>query len=63
MKIVMKHYELDNFQDKDVYTWEEIIATIKELEIQNKILEYKIEDLTEIIKNNIGGKDGRTSNN
>lgn len=32
MKIVMKDYNLDSFQEKDIYTFDEIIAVIESLE-------------------------------
>jgi hypothetical protein len=32
MEINMKSYNLDSFQTKDLYTWDEIIEVIEELE-------------------------------
>ena len=32
MEINMKGYNLDSFQNKDLYTWDEIIEVIEELE-------------------------------
>ena len=32
MEINMKKYNLDNFSEKDIYTWDEIIAVIEGLE-------------------------------
>jgi hypothetical protein len=32
MEINMKDYNLDSFQTKDLYTWDEIIEVIEELE-------------------------------
>ena len=43
MEINMKGYDLKSFQDKDIYTWDEILSTIEELE-------DKIEELEETIK-------------
>lgn len=44
MEINMKPYNLENFKNKDIYTWEEIISVIKNLESE-------IYDKEEIIKN------------
>ena len=43
MQIVMKGYNLDNFKDKDIYSWEEIIGKIEEMESTIHELEEKIE--------------------
>lgn len=45
MEINMGLYNLDSFQDKDLYTWEEIIDIIESLEAQVKEYEEKIENL------------------
>lgn len=44
MEINMKSYNLDNFKEKDIYTWEEIIRVIENLESE-------IVEKDEIIKN------------
>lgn len=45
MEINMKGYNLDSFQDKDIYTWDEIVDKIESLEAQIKEYEEKIENL------------------
>lgn len=45
MEINMKEYNLDSFQDKDLYTWEEIINKIEELESEIYRLDKEIEQL------------------
>ena len=52
MKIVMKDYNLDSFKDKDVYTWDEIISKIEDLESEIYLLNEKIENREEDIKSN-----------
>ena len=46
MEINMKGYNLESFKEKDIWTWDEIVATIEELEDKTKELEEKIEQLT-----------------
>lgn len=45
MEINMKDYNLESFKNKDLYTWDEIISTIEDLEARIEELEEKIEDL------------------
>lgn len=52
MEILMKEYNLDSFQDKDLYTWEEIISAIEELETDKRILEDKLKELEQDIESN-----------
>lgn len=47
MKILMKYYNLKNFKEKDIYSWEEIVATIEDLEAQIEEMEDEIEQLKE----------------
>lgn len=47
MDIVMKGYDLECFEDKDIYTWEEIIEIIEELISDKHRLEEELEDLKE----------------
>lgn len=44
MEINMKPYNLESFKNKDIYTWEEIISVIENLESE-------INEKDEIIKN------------
>lgn len=47
MKIVMKEYNyLDSFKDKDIYTFEEIMDKVQELESTIYKLNEEIEKLT-----------------
>ena len=41
MQIVMKDYNLKHFQEKDIYSWEEIISIIEDME--NDIIRLKEE--------------------
>lgn len=45
MQINMKEYNLDSFKEKDLYTWEEIINKIEELESEIYKLQEEIEQL------------------
>lgn len=46
MEINMKGYDLESFKEKDIWTWDEIVSTIEELEDKAKELEEQIEQLT-----------------
>ena len=57
MEINMKKYELRSFQDKDIYTWDEIIDIIWGLEcdleeerFKNGELEGKIRELQSMVQ-------------
>ena len=52
MEIVMKGYNLDHFQEKDVYTWEEIIEVIQNLESELHSKEEELENLEQDLKDN-----------
>lgn len=52
MNIVMKEYNLESFQDKDVYTWEEIISRIEDLEAELHTEREKREDLERDMEDN-----------
>lgn len=52
MKIVMKDYNLKSFKEKDIYTFEEIISIIEELESEKFRLEEELEDLKQDIEEN-----------
>ena len=52
MEIVMKDYNLDHFQTKDVYTWDEIIEIIENLESELHIKEEELENLEQNLKDN-----------
>jgi Txe/YoeB family toxin of Txe-Axe toxin-antitoxin module len=52
MNIVMKEYNLESFQDKDVYTWEEIISIIEDLEAELHTEREKREDLERDMEDN-----------
>lgn len=43
MQINMKEYNLDYFQQKDLYTWDEIIDIIKDMEIELIELKEKLD--------------------
>lgn len=48
MEIVMKDYNLEYFKDKDIYTWDEIILKIEEMESSIHYLTEKIEEYEEV---------------
>lgn len=52
MKIVMKEYDLKSFKEKDVYTWNEILNIIQDLESEKFRLEEELEDLKEDMDEN-----------
>lgn len=52
MKIVMKEYDLKSFKEKDVYTWEEILDIIQDLESEKFRLEEELEDLKQDMEEN-----------
>ena len=52
MKISMKDYNLDNFKGKDVYTWEEIISKIEELESELYTKKEVLESLKQDLEDN-----------
>lgn len=52
MNIVMKEYNLESFQDKDIYTWDEIISRIEDLEEELHIEREKREDLERDMEDN-----------
>lgn len=52
LKINMKEYNLDYFKSKDLYTWNEIIEIIEEMERDIFILHDRVEELESDIKDN-----------
>lgn len=52
MKIVMKEYNLKSFKEKDVYSWDEILDIIQDLESEKLRLEEELEDLKQDMEEN-----------
>lgn len=52
MKILMKEYDLKSFKEKDVYTWDEILDIIQDLESEKFRLEEELEDLKQNVEEN-----------
>lgn len=52
MEIVMKDYNLQSFKEKDIYTFEEIISIIEDLESEKFRLEEELEDLKQDMEEN-----------
>ncbi len=52
MEINMKGYDLESFKEKDIWTWDEIVSTIEELEINNKDLQEQLDDLHRDLEEN-----------
>lgn len=52
MEIIMKEYNLKSFKEKDVYTWDEILDIIQDLESEKFRLEEELEDLKQDVEEN-----------
>ena len=52
MEINMKNYNLESFKEKDIYSWEEIINIIEDLECELHTKEEKIEELENDLERN-----------
>ena len=52
MKIVMKEYNLKSFKEKDVYSWDEILDIIQDLDSEKFRLEEELEDLKQDMEEN-----------
>lgn len=52
MEINMKNYNLESFEEKDIYSWEEIISIIEDLECELHTKEEKIEELENDLESN-----------
>lgn len=52
MEINMKDYNLESFRSKDLYTWEEIISIIENLESELHSKEEELEDLQNDLESN-----------
>lgn len=48
----MKDYNLKSFKEKDIYTWEEILDIIQDLESKKFRLEEELEDLKQDMEEN-----------
>lgn len=52
MEIVMKGYNLDHFKEKDVYTWEEILGIIEDIEGELHSLQEEYDDFKQNVEDN-----------
>lgn len=52
MEIVMKGYNLDHFKKKDVYTWDEIIGIMEDMESELHSLQEEYDDFKQDVKDN-----------
>lgn len=52
MEINMKGYNLENFKDKDLYTWEEIISKIEDMESEICRLNEENEEIKRDVEDN-----------
>lgn len=52
MEINMKGYNLENFKDKDIYTWDEIISKIEDMESEICRLNEENEEIKRDIEDN-----------
>lgn len=52
MEINMKGYNLESFKNKDIYTWDEIIGIVEELESENYNLKEELKNLQQDMEDN-----------
>lgn len=52
MKIFMKDYNLNSFKEKDLYSWEEIISKIEDLENELYIKKEELENIKQDLEDN-----------
>jgi hypothetical protein len=52
MRILMKDYNLDSFQEKDLYDFEEIIYKIEDLETELKTLKNDFDNYKQNVEDN-----------
>lgn len=52
MEIVMKGYNLDHFKEKDVYTWEEVLGIIEDMEGELHSLQEEYDDFKQNVEDN-----------
>ena len=52
MEINMKGYNLENFKDKDLYTWDEIISKIEDMESEISRLNEENEEIKRDVEDN-----------
>lgn len=52
MEINMKGYNLENFKDKDLYTWDEIISKIEDMESEICRLNEENEEIKRDVEDN-----------
>lgn len=52
MEILMKQYNLDHFTEKDIYTWDELIEIIENMESEIYILREEQKNYQEYVKDN-----------
>lgn len=52
MKIIMKYYNLDSFKEKDIYTWEEIISKIEDLECELEMAKEELKNYKQDVEDN-----------
>ena len=52
MEINMKGYNLENFKEKDLYTWDEIISKIEDMESEISRLNEENEEIKRDVEDN-----------
>ena len=52
MEIVMKGYNLDHFQEKDFYSWDEILEIIENMESELHSLQEEYDDFKQNVEDN-----------
>lgn len=52
MEILMKGYNLDHFKEKDIYTWEEIVGIIEDMEADLYSLQEEYDDFKQQVEDN-----------
>lgn len=57
MNVVMKEFDLEHFKEKDVYSIEEVLEIIEDMEMEIKILQEKVDELEHDIEENYTRKE------
>lgn len=52
MEINMKNYNLTSFREKDLYTWDEIISKIEDLEAELYMKNEELENIKQDLEDN-----------
>lgn len=59
MNVVMKDYDLKHFKEKDIYSIEEVLEIIEDMEREIDILQGKVDELEHDIEENYTRKEDK----